>query len=537
MSEATDGTCTHSEVTGKFDWKAASTPYRGLLKTNGPLPDSDVPHLRAILSQGRLQVAHLDDRISRLQTELQQLIPERDELQEDIDKHSSLTVPLRGRMPNELLSHIFMLAVCDMVDVDTPPDRAETEMQGAWIISHVCRRWREIALSLPGLWSVVVLDFDPPRGCRLSEHALKTHLQRSKNMSLTIIFRTASERNSYMQRIAFSLIISHSLRWETAALYIPLALLSNLDSLHGRVPVLRALRIVTLGFDYDAPVEPVHWLTASRAFQSAPNLQSVYLGNRHILLPAPLPVSLPWSQLQWYRGQNIWRAHLDALRSSSQLVSCSLSTISLTGHDGSGLAVVRLPRLLHLALYDTCFLDCLETPVLEELYVFEYLQPVVSLLRRSSGPLKRMVSFGCCGPPILVDILQIAPTIVDISLQQFSSAPINLRDFCLRLADDDDFAPNLDIISLQLHSGIESTSGIESRFGPDESLFMDAVESRWRRGKLRAVDLLMDLSPSLHGRMEALRAEGLHFSVTPDADAEKAWFPAHLTFDDDEEFA
>ncbi|KAJ6627750.1 hypothetical protein B0H10DRAFT_1748280, partial [Mycena sp. CBHHK59/15] len=131
-----------------------SSPYSCLLETNHPVPDCDVPRLRGILSEGRAQVAHLDDRIACLQSELQRLVPERNELDENVRRYAGFISPLRGRMPNELLSNIFLLAVSDTIDIDTPVEQAEIATRRAWIIAQVCHHWRAIAMSLPSLWSV-----------------------------------------------------------------------------------------------------------------------------------------------------------------------------------------------------------------------------------------------------------------------------------------------------------------------------------------------------------------------------------------------
>ncbi|KAJ7081268.1 hypothetical protein C8R44DRAFT_992339, partial [Mycena epipterygia] len=113
--------------------------------------------------------------------------------------------PLRNGMPNELPQNIFLLAVSDTIDIDTPVERAGIAGREAWIITQVCCRWRGIALSLSSLWSVVALDFSPSQGCRLLETALKTHLQRSGNRPLTVIFVASPDGNSRLERRAFTL--------------------------------------------------------------------------------------------------------------------------------------------------------------------------------------------------------------------------------------------------------------------------------------------------------------------------------------------
>ncbi|KAJ7754947.1 hypothetical protein DFH07DRAFT_1028666 [Mycena maculata] len=151
---------------------------------------------------------------------------------------------------------------------------------------------------------------------------------------------------------------------------------------------------------------------------------------------------------------------------------------------------VCLPRLRRLALYDMSFLDCLETPVLEELVVFELPAPVLSLLHRSCPP-KRLVSLGCSDPTQIVPI-----TMTSICIQTYKVVQVHgvlaLHDLFSRLAGDDTaFAPNLEIISLQLDFGSKLAS---------ENLFLE-----W------------------------WNPDGVRESY---ADAETLWFPADLAFSD-----
>ncbi|KAJ7880846.1 hypothetical protein B0H13DRAFT_2541252 [Mycena leptocephala] len=446
-------------------------------------------------------------------------MPKRNELDEDVRRFAGIVSPLRNEMPNELLQNIFLLTVSNTIDIDTPVETGEIAVREAWIITQVCRRWRAIALSFPSLWSVVALDFSPSQGCHFTESALKTHLQRSGSRPLTVIFVASPNGNSQIERRAFTLLAQQCSRWEAAALYIPLAFLPDLDCLHGQLPLLNALRIVTLGYD-DRAREHAIQVSASRGFEIAPSLRSAYLGNRHILLPLSLPVLLPWSQLDWYRGENTWRGHLDALREAPQILCCSLITCAVRDQRDSDFELVCLPSLLRLALYDTEFLRLLETPVLDELVVFEHAAPVISLVHRSSCPLRRLFSFGGYDLSSIIGILEAAPTIVQLYVQVFD--PLRPRDLDLfsRLASDPAFAPSLEVICLDV------------QLGPAEPIFLEAVEFRRRAGKLRGVTLFTrDPHLSLNSRVEALRADGLHFSIS-EGDAEAAWFPADLRFTD-----
>ncbi|KAJ7081249.1 hypothetical protein C8R44DRAFT_754082 [Mycena epipterygia] len=146
-------------------------------------------------------------------------------------------------------------------------------------------------------------------------------------------------------------------------------------------------------------------------------------------------------------------------------------------------------------------------PRLEELVVFEHVVPVISLLRRSTCSLKRLVYFTCSDPTSIIGILEITPTIVKLCVQVAALQPHDLDLIARPASDDPAFAPNPAVISLDVE------------FGPNDAvLFLDALESRWRGGKLRAS----------HGGVEG---RGIALLIST-GNAQKAWFPADLRFDD-----
>jgi len=85
-------------------------------------------------------------------------------------------IPFRW-LPPELLIHIFVLAAHDILDpIQSPLDTTPLN------ISHVCRRWRDIALSTPALWRRVVLTTSELSfRCSVSP-ATQTFLDRSKSI-------------------------------------------------------------------------------------------------------------------------------------------------------------------------------------------------------------------------------------------------------------------------------------------------------------------------------------------------------------------
>ena len=85
-------------------------------------------------------------------------------------------------LPPELLIHIFVLATLDAVYPIPPLDLTPLN------ISHVCQRWRDVALSTPTLWRRVVLT-PSDLTCRSSQTlspATRTFLYRSKGIPIEV---------------------------------------------------------------------------------------------------------------------------------------------------------------------------------------------------------------------------------------------------------------------------------------------------------------------------------------------------------------
>ncbi|KAF9021654.1 hypothetical protein BDZ89DRAFT_232764 [Hymenopellis radicata] len=90
-----------------------------------------------------------------------------------------------------------------------------------WILTHVCRRWRDLATSFPRLWTFIELDFDAhathitPRQC-----AYKTglYLGRSKDLSLSIDLRSKS---SITNHAVFPILELSVPRWARLTIAIP----------------------------------------------------------------------------------------------------------------------------------------------------------------------------------------------------------------------------------------------------------------------------------------------------------------------------
>ncbi|KAJ7239601.1 hypothetical protein B0H12DRAFT_1025164, partial [Mycena haematopus] len=126
------------------------TRHHALLNSNEVPLDSEVPIIKSTISKLDASLACIEEEIVQLHSRLKQLEAERARLSSCRAQSRTILSPLR-RMPPEILGEIFLWTI--------PLDLDDERTYSAWILTHISRRWREIAVSTSPLWSLVVIDF------------------------------------------------------------------------------------------------------------------------------------------------------------------------------------------------------------------------------------------------------------------------------------------------------------------------------------------------------------------------------------------
>ena len=124
------------------------------------------------------QIAALDQNISRMEGIESRLLWELSEIQSSMKAIRNQRANMKSRiavvwsLPNEILAYIFELGVrneegrmyTEKDDDDDDDDGHEDEPAFNILVSHVCRRFREIAIHTPTLWTQIhILDLETPR--------------------------------------------------------------------------------------------------------------------------------------------------------------------------------------------------------------------------------------------------------------------------------------------------------------------------------------------------------------------------------------
>ncbi|KAF8154392.1 hypothetical protein K438DRAFT_1522058, partial [Mycena galopus ATCC 62051] len=130
--------------------------YNTLLRTNEPPLESEVPYIRSLVSAAAARLAIFHKEILPLQLHQELVKQDYAELLSFYDQHYGAISPLR-RMPNELLQEIFFWSLPSVQDSKYSK---EIQMQDSpWILTHICQKWRALAINTPGLWSIIAINY------------------------------------------------------------------------------------------------------------------------------------------------------------------------------------------------------------------------------------------------------------------------------------------------------------------------------------------------------------------------------------------
>ncbi|KAK7024141.1 hypothetical protein R3P38DRAFT_2531496 [Favolaschia claudopus] len=286
------------------------------------------------LAVDRKRIADIDSKILEIGDDCAELLFEKESVQRlDDYNYPILTVP------NEIVSEIFELLV--------PPYPVCPPQAGPFspaLLSHICSRWRQIALATPRLWRAIALSFShgsKSTASRRQVELAEAWLRRSGCCPLSLeihrdAFRELQRKNNggHGQKI-YTLIATHMDRWE----YLRVS-----SSVIGRqvfrcsMPLLRSL---ALDGGRESP---------ATAFADAPLLRSLSIRNNRFSYLWP-PITLPWLQFTSLAlDTSVLRSFAPMLKEFQNLTFFEL-TISNHG-DLSDRDHIRLARLESLTLKD-----------------------------------------------------------------------------------------------------------------------------------------------------------------------------------------
>jgi len=229
--------------------------FQNVLNTNHSASSLEIGQIQELLIQPTQELNRLNSEIQHLKSTLSYLFAQREKLQGFVNSHRALISPVR-RLPPEVLSEIFVHC---LQDKERNPTRSVGE--APLLLTLVCRRWREIALSTTRLWRCIHIYFPSvvkrheQRFKEIAERrseGVKTWLSRSGSLPLSISLVVGLNRD----RIALEEVVkplldvffSFSHKWGDIMLRVPSGLLKVIEQTI-KPEELKQLR--TLSIDYD----------------------------------------------------------------------------------------------------------------------------------------------------------------------------------------------------------------------------------------------------------------------------------------------
>ncbi|KAJ7633177.1 hypothetical protein FB45DRAFT_914541 [Roridomyces roridus] len=271
------------------------------------------------LAAARARIAQLDIEIEKLQRLMDPLLTEREQCSQTLAEYKYPILTL----PAEITSEIFLQFLPSY-----PHRPSFGESQSPSFLLQICRRWRDVALTTPALWSAVELMLEPHDHVR-QRHLLDMWLQRSANCPLSIRLEYDMENGERIAiiRECVRALLCHASRWQDMEFVLPL---ESFRDIAGSMPLLRSL---TIGID-DCDEVPG---TPAALFADAPVLN-------HVVLHAsfsPFFVRLPWSQITTLEAEALYTDEaVEILRHSTMLLNCTLTIL-----DGDPWADSSIPPL------------------------------------------------------------------------------------------------------------------------------------------------------------------------------------------------
>ena len=115
--------------------------------------DTETRAIRGVMIQKR-------EALRAIEREMAQLAENKREIEEDLVRLGITLAPHNHSvLPNEVLSHIFVLLALDHGSVEFPISKNNGPPQ--FVVSQVCSHWRRVALRTPRLWSDTHLIYPP----------------------------------------------------------------------------------------------------------------------------------------------------------------------------------------------------------------------------------------------------------------------------------------------------------------------------------------------------------------------------------------
>ncbi|KAF7305156.1 ABC protein [Mycena kentingensis (nom. inval.)] len=361
-------------------WDAASgARLLKLISSNEPPLDPEIPAILDVLSA--LDATFQSEALSARRAELR-----------------SVLSPLR-RLPPALLAEIFRIVIPPK-DTESRLDLEFSIASAPWVFTHVCARWRSVAICTQSLWShVAVVFFAEADSTPYPPQLLAMHLERGNNFAVN--FQGWQDLPLEPQRRVFELLVQHAENWVELFVVLTQALVPTFNTLRGRLARLQKVRLEWSGSHSPSAEDPF----SVQCLEDAPCLSEVRILNDDDLVPTPFN----FANLTWYSLDAPWRTHVEILKAASTLETAYIHIdfdSNWPDWTESVREIIRMPRLRRLYVSDAGILDHLDAPVITDIALRtggdepQFLAGITSFVDRSArGSVPTIKSIRIAGIP------------------------------------------------------------------------------------------------------------------------------------------
>ncbi|KAF9003477.1 hypothetical protein BDZ89DRAFT_1080973 [Hymenopellis radicata] len=473
-----------------------------LRTSNFPATDEEISHIRdTILPTVSDDISSIDSRVASLHQVIRSMEEERERLINVQTKYNNL-VSLHRTLPLEIWSEIFLYTLSSASD-----SNAFDASGSIWKVSHVCQRWRNIALSLGSFWSTMIIQLPKAAQHEADVQRLETVIQRSRERLLDVSLRDdipgirRPDSNLSILKPMLDIVLAESYRWQKLDLSDYRGSLNMLYApLHNRLP-----RLESVGLQC-AQLEPREHSVAS-VFKDCPRLTKVSLGAGSML-----SVEFPWDRIKELDLAGLeFDGDEDDRKTMRLIARCpSLETLTLPywypgdDEDSSPYTPITCPNIRKLDVTSVSVINALTLPRLREGLLnpdptnthYNFLHSFKELLIRSSR-LSALTRLSLVRVPLapspddnLLSILSQTHSLtfldLAVSMPQFDDATaVDDQDQIVALVNSlkvavstetVTFLPLLSSLFIQIHNHNDSSKLLY--FGPVGS-FASTLKSRW----------------------------------------------------------
>ncbi|KAF9023492.1 hypothetical protein BDZ89DRAFT_1069859 [Hymenopellis radicata] len=187
-------------------------------------------------------ISSIESKLASLREVITSMEEERERLLNVRKRYNNL-ISLHRTLPSEIWLEVFLYTLSSYSD-----SNAFDASGTIWKLSHVCQRWRNVALSLHSFWSTVEIRFPKAAQQEADVQRLETVIQRSRQGPLDITLKSGyspvpSPDPSILKRI-LDIVLAESYRWRVLHLSDYRGSFNMLYApLHNRLPRLQCLSL------------------------------------------------------------------------------------------------------------------------------------------------------------------------------------------------------------------------------------------------------------------------------------------------------